>query len=45
MALVFVKEMDEAEFVKVIPVVLFIIEKLSRSFKKIPPRASDFLDI
>jgi hypothetical protein len=35
MTLVFVKEMDDAEFVKVIPVVLFIIEKLSRPVKKI----------
>src|SRR5947209_6864352 len=43
MALVFVKEMDDAEFVKVIPVVLFIIEKLSRPVKKIPaPRIRFF---
>lgn len=37
------KEMDDPEFVKVIPVVLFIIKKLSHSVKKIPaPRIRFF---
>jgi hypothetical protein len=37
-ASVFLKEMDSAESVKVIPVVLFIIERLSRTVKH-PRRA------
>jgi hypothetical protein len=36
-ASVFLKEMDSAEFVKVIPVVLFIIERLSRPVKQPRP--------
>jgi hypothetical protein len=42
MALVFGKEMDNPEFVKVIPVVLLIVERLSRSVGKIPAQRIRF---
>ena len=42
MASVFVKEMDNPESVKVIPVVLLIVERLSRSVGKIPAQRIRF---
>jgi hypothetical protein len=45
MASVSVKEMDNPEFVKVIPVVLLIVERLSLSVGKIPAQRIRFFGL